>query len=162
MDLMARVQGFMVMKQKKLARELAEKYGVPEEEVSDVVESFLKDTYGPAQKLARDICNKERTVLLFIGKKDCNICKRCLPDIEHFLKEHKELEPIMLDYTQAEGLLYHMVQQQEKGMLPLIAMIAQGDIKLFFAGECIGQAAYEKYYHDLNRECSQNLYARSE
>jgi hypothetical protein len=162
MDLMARVQGFIAMKQKKLAEELAEKYRVSEDEVSEVVESFLSDTYGPAQKLAGDICGKEMPVLLFIGKKDCAICKRCLPDFERFLQEHKELEPIRIDYSQAEGLLYHMIQQQDKGMLPLIAMIAQGDIKMFFAGECIGREAYEKYYHDLHRECSQNLYAHSE
>ncbi len=159
---MARAHGFIAMKQKKLAGELAEKYGVPEDEVSEVVESFLKDTYGPALKLANDICGRERTVLLFISRKDCAICKRCRPDIERFLLDHKELEPVMLDYSQAEGLLYHMIQQQDKGMLPLIAMIVQGDIKMIFTGECIGQDAYEKYYHDLHKECSQNLYAHSE
>ena len=68
----------------------------------------------------------------------------------------------MLDYSQAEGLLYHMLQQQDKGMLPLIAMIVQGDIKMIFTGECISQDAYEKYYHNLHRESSQNLYAHSE
>ena len=162
MDLMARVQGFIAMKQKKLAGELAEKYGVPEDEVSEVVESFLKDTYGQALKLADEICGRERTVLLFIGRKYCAICKRCRPDFERFLLDHKELEPVMLDYSQAEGLLYHMIQQQDKGMLPLISMIVQGDIKMIFTGECVGQDAYEKYYHDLHRECSQNLYAHSE
>jgi hypothetical protein len=159
MDLMARVQGFISMKQEKLALELAEKYGVPEDEVSEVVESFLNDTYGPALRLAYDIHVRERTVLLFISRKDCVICKRCRPDFERFLVDHTDLEPVIIDYTQAEGLLYHMIQQQEKGMLPLIAMIVQGDIKMIFTGECISQDAYENYYH---RECSQNLYAHSE
>ena len=55
MDLNLKVQGFMARKQERLARELAEKYGVPLNEVDDVVDSFLKDTYGPALRLAESI-----------------------------------------------------------------------------------------------------------
>ena len=85
MNLIALVQGFMAAKQEQLSEELAEKYGVPVDEVAEIVESFLKDTYGPAEKLAEAIHSKERPVLLFIGRKDCAICQRSLPDLERFL-----------------------------------------------------------------------------
>ena len=44
MDLKAQVQGFMAKKEVQLSDELAEKYGVPPEEVAGVVNSFLMDT----------------------------------------------------------------------------------------------------------------------
>ena len=85
MDLNLKVQGFMARKQERLARELAEKYGVPLNEVDGVVDSFLKDTYGPALRLAESIHDKEKVILLFIGKKDCTICQKSRPILESFL-----------------------------------------------------------------------------
>ena len=159
MDLKAQVQGFMAKKQEQLSDELAEKYGVPPEEVAGVVESFLKDTYGPAIRLAQAIDGKEGAVLLFIGRKDCTICRRSEPILESFLSRHKDLELVKLDYSQPSGLLYHMIHNQEKGMLPLIAFIFQGAIRMIFTGECLHTAVYEKYYNDMLAECSQNIYA---
>ena len=159
MDLKAQVQGFMAKKQELLADELAKKYGVPSEEVADVVNSFLEDTYGPALKLAQTINSKERVVLLFIGKKDCSICQRSQPILERFLSQHKELELVKLDYSQPEGLLYHMIYSRENGMLPLIAFIFQDAIRMIFAGECLCATIYEKYYNGILAECSQNIYA---
>lgn len=158
MDLIARVQGFMAAKQEKLREELAEKYGVPEDELSDIVDSFLSDTYGSAIELAKAIKSKERPVLLFIGRKDCTICQRSLPVLERFLQDHKELELVKLDYSEAQGLLYHMIQQQDRGMLPMIAMIFRGSIRMLFTGEGIHEEIYEKYFNELRSECSQNIY----
>ncbi|VVB70742.1 Uncharacterised protein [uncultured archaeon] len=159
MDLTGRVQGFMAMKLKSFSVELAEKYGVPENEVADVVGSFLEDTYWPAQKLAEVISCKKNPVLLFIGKKDCPICQRCQVDLDAFLSSHKDLELIRVDYTTPEGLLYHMIQQQDTGKLPMIAMIYGGMITMFITGECIHSAVYEKYYNALRMQGSQNIYA---
>ena len=97
MDLKAQVQGFMAKKEVQLSDELAEKYGVPPEEVAGVVNSFLKDTYGPAIRLAQDIDGKEGVVLLFIGRKDCNICRRSEPILESFLSSHNDLVLVKLD-----------------------------------------------------------------
>ena len=149
MDLMARVQGFMTLKKERLSEELAEKYGVSEDEVAGVVDSFLKDTYGPALKAAGAI----------IGKKECAICQRSQPDLERFLENHRDLVLVKLDYSQPEGQLYHMIQQQNKGMLPLVAMIFKGQIRMIFTGECIDATVYERYYNELHSECSQNIYA---
>ncbi len=159
MDLMSRVQGFMARELERQSTELAEKYGVPQEEVSGVVESFLNDTYRAALEQAEAISRMERPVLLFIGRKDCAICRRSLPGMEEFLRGRPDLELVRLDYTEAPGLLYHMIVQQEKGMLPLIAMILKGCIRMLFAGECIGAEVYEKYYGDLQSGLSQNVYA---
>ena len=53
-----------------------------------MVDSFLKDTYGPATRLAEAIHDKERAVLLFIGRKDCAICQKSRPILESFLSSH--------------------------------------------------------------------------
>jgi hypothetical protein len=159
MDLMSRVQGFMALKMKRLSEELAEKYGVPEEEVSDIVSGFLKDTYGPAVEIAESISSKKQPVMLFIGREGCAICQRSKPELDLFLQDHSDLEPVLLDYSRPEGLLYHMIQQGESGLLPLIAMVFQGDIRMVFTGQCIHPEVYERYYEGLRSQCSQNIYA---
>ena len=98
-------------------------------------------------------------VLLFIGRKDCNICKRSEPILESFISSHTDLQLVILDYCQPSGLLYHMIHNQKNGMLPLIAFILNGDIKKIFTGECVNTEVYERYYNDMLAECSQNIYA---
>jgi hypothetical protein len=71
--------------------------------------------------------------------------------------DHKDLEFVNLDYSLPEGLLYHMIQQKDNGMLPLIAMIFQGSIKMIFTGECVHAAVYEKFYNHLRTECRQKI-----
>jgi hypothetical protein len=161
MDLKAQVQGFMARKEEQLSDELAQKYGVPLAEVADVVNSFLKDTYGPAieQAQAIDRMGRRKMVLLFIGRKDCSICKRSEPILESFLSHHTDLQLVKLDYCQPSGLLYHMIHSQKNGMLPLIAFILNGAIKKIFTGECLQRDDYERYYNEMLAECSQNIYA---
>jgi hypothetical protein len=160
MDLKAQVQGFMAGKEEQLSDELAEKYGVPLAEVADVVNSFLRDTYGPAIMQAQAIDRMERKmVLLFIGRKDCNICLRSEPILESFLSRHTDLQLVKLDYCQPSGLLYHIIHGQKNGVLPLIAFILNGAIRKIFTGECLNTDVYERYYNDMLAECSQNIYA---
>jgi len=161
MDLKAQVLGFMARKVEQLSDELAQKYGVPLAEVADVVNSFLKDTYGPAieQAQAIDRMGVGKMVLLFIGRKDCNICKRSEPILESFLSSHTDLQLVKLDYCQPSGLLYHMIHSQKNGMLPLIAFILNGAIKKIFTGECLQMDVYDRYYNEMLAECSQNIYA---
>jgi hypothetical protein len=157
MDLIALVQGFMAAKKKQFREDLANKYGIPADEVAGIVDPFLNDTYNRAEELAKAIYCKKHPVLLFIGRKDCAICQRCQPDLERFLLDHKDLELVNLDYSLPEGLLYHMIQQKDNGMLPLIAMIFQGSIKMIFTGECVHAAVYEKFYNHLRTECRQKI-----
>lgn len=158
-SLLDQLQDFMARKEEQLSEELSEKYGVPLEEVACVVQSFLKDTYGPAIRLAEELAGKNGPMLLFIGKKDCNVCRRCKPILDGFLSRHDELELVSLDYTQPEGLLYHIIVNQGTGMLPLIAFHLQGTIRMTFTGECSPLSVYEKCYGDILSECSQNIYA---
>lgn len=151
------VHGFMATKKKQFQEDLADKYGVPADEVAGIVDPFLEDTYNPAKVLADAICRKEHPVLLFIGRKDCAICQRCLPELERFLLDRKDLEFVNLDYSLPEGLLYHMIQQNDNGLLPLIAMIFRGSIKMIFTGECVHAAVYEKFYNHLRTECRQKI-----
>ena len=159
MDLMDHINGFMNTKLKEFSTELAEKYGVPENEVEDVVLGFLKDTYGPALNLAETVSRKDKPVLLFIWREGCAICQKSKPELERFLQAHSDIDLVMVEYSDPEGLLYHMINQKEHGMLPMIVMIFQGDIKMIFTGECVHPDVYEKYYKDLLVQCSQNIYA---
>lgn len=160
MDFMSRAQEFMATKTQRLSEDLAEKYGVTEDEIYDIVSCFLKDTYGPALEVAKSISKKtEKPIMLFIGREDCAICQRSWPEIERFLQTHDDIELVKLNYTNPPGLLYHMIHQEEKGQLPLIAMIFQGCIKMAFTGECIHPEVYERYYEDIGSGCSQNIYA---
>jgi hypothetical protein len=159
MDLMALVQGFMAEKQKQLSDELAEKYGVPQEEVAGVVDSFLKDTYGPATRMAQAIHDRQGGHLLFIGRKDCSVCQKSEPILKRFMSRHKDLELVKLDYSEPSGLLYHIIHRQENGKLPLIVFIFNGVVGMIFAGECLHATIYERYYNDMLAQCSQNIYA---
>ena len=105
MNLIVLVQGFKAAKQEQLCEDQAEKHGVPVDEVAEVVESFLKDTYRQAENLAEVIQSKERPVLLFIGRTDCIICQRSPPYLEKFLLDHKDFEGVLLDYSLPEGLI---------------------------------------------------------
>jgi len=159
MDLMSRARSFMAGQQERLSRELAEKYGVPAEDVNDAVSSFLEDTYGPALHMAELISEEIRPVALFIGREGCAICQKSLPELEAFLKNHQELKLVKLDYSSPEGLLYHMVPPEGSGLLPLIALIFKGKIGMFFTGKCVSSQAYEIGYRDVMTEGSQNIYA---
>ena len=159
MDLMSRLQEFMASQLERLSEELAEKYGVSEDDLSDDVATFLRETYGPAVKAASAICSRERPVLLFIGRNDCAICQRCQPELERFLQDHEELDLVKLDYAQPEGLLYHMIKNETEGVLPMIAMIFHGHIGKIFTGECAHPEVYERCYRDLRSQGCQNIYA---
>ena len=51
-----------------------------------------------------------------------------------------------------------MIHEGEKGMLPLIAFIFQGTMRMISYGECICTEVYENYYNELHAVCSQNIY----
>ena len=109
--------------------------------------------------MAEAISRKDKPVLLFIWRKGCAICQKSKPELEKFIQAHSDIDLVTVEYSDPEGLLYHMINQEENGMLPMIAMIFQGNIKMVFTGECIHPEVYEKYYKDLLVECSQNIYA---
>lgn len=159
MDLMGRVKVFLASQLERLSEEPAEKYGVSKEELSDDMAAFLRETYGPALEAARAICRKERPVVLFIGRKGCAICQRCQPGLERFIQDHVELDLVKLDYAKPEGLLYHMIRHEAKGLLPMIAMIFEGRIRKVFTWECVQPDVYERCYRDLESGGCQNIYA---
>jgi len=149
MDLMDHVKGFLNSKHNRLSAKLADKYGVPVSDVEDDVSEFLANSYGPALNLAESISRKDKPVLLFIWRKGCAICQKSKPELEKFVQAHSDLDFIAVDYSDTEGILYHMINQEETGMLPMIAMISRGQIKMVFTGVCIHPDIYEKYYHEV-------------
>ena len=158
LNLISLAEEFIAKKQEEIGLELAMKYRLSFDEVSEIVSAFLEDSYGPAMALAEEIGRREGLVLLFIGRKDCTICQRCMTILERFIIEHREIEPVILEYSQPEGLLYHLIHREERGMLPLIAFISQGKIMMKTCGECAAEHVYEQCYRDIRDDCRQNLY----
>jgi hypothetical protein len=98
-------------------------------------------------------------VVLFIGKADCAVCQRSKPALLKFLRTHQELKLISVDYSDLRDLLYHILQDGEKGPLPMISMIYRGSVKAIIIRECIHQEIYERCYSSLGPGGSQNIYA---
>lgn len=159
MDLKSRLQGYFSFKLERLSADLASKHGMARDEAEDLVRDFLKETYGPAERLAWELSQEENPVVLFIGKADCAVCQRSKPALLKFLRTHPELKLISVDYSDLRGLLYHILQDGEKGPLPMISMIYRGSVKTIITGECIHQEIYERCYSSLGPGGSQNIYA---
>jgi hypothetical protein len=152
MNLLDLASEFMANKQDQLSRELGEKYDIPPEEVAGVVQSFLGDSYEPALRLAERLAGKSGILLLFIAKTDCSVCERCKPILKDFLSRHEEIEVAKLDYAEPEGLLYHIINSKDRGRLPMIAFIFQGEVRMVFTGECSSAGVYEKFYGGIISE----------
>ncbi len=159
MDLKSHVQDYFSSKLQRLSADLASKHGMTRDEAEDVVRDFLKETYGPAERLVQELSQEENPVVLFIGKADCVVCQRSMPALLKFLRKHTELKLISIDYSDPWGLLYHILYDGEKGPLPMIAMIYKGSVKAVVTGECVHQEIYERCYSSLGPDGSQNIYA---
>jgi hypothetical protein len=146
MDLVSLFQADLDSQQDKFRKALAEKYGVPDEDLDRIISEFLSNTYGPALAVAEAISRSEKPLILFIGKEGCAICQRSLPKREIFLQDHQDISLVRLEYSEPSGLLYHAINQESNGALPLIALISGGSIMKVFTGECIHPEAYEEYY----------------
>lgn len=153
MDLMDRVQNFLVKQHEKLLNDLLDKYGIPPDEqegYEDIVSRFLEETYGPAKKMAESIYNIEQPAILFIGEKDCPICQNSQRELDHFIKLHKDVKLVGIDYSKPQGMLCHMINQEDfEGLLPIIAMLYGGHMKKVWSGEIIPPDVYEMYYNIL-------------
>jgi hypothetical protein len=109
MDLKSRLQGYFSFKLERLSADLASKHGMARDEAEDLVRDFLRETYGPAERLAWELSQEEEPVVLFIGKADCAVCQRSKPALLKFLRTHPELKLISVDYSDLRGLLYHIL-----------------------------------------------------
>ena len=154
MELMGCVKDYLTKELRRFTEELAEKYGVPAHEIEGDVSEFLEDKYGPAKRLAVMIFRTNQPSILFIGQENCTICRRCRPELETFLMRHKDMQFFKIDYSEPEGLLYHMTQPGDGGLLPMIALIFEGSIRMVYTGECVLPDVYENYYINLKSEYS--------
>lgn len=153
MDLMDRVQNFLVKQHEKLLNDLLDKYGIPPDEhgeYEEVVSRFLEETYGPAEKLAESICKIEQPAILFIGEKDCPICQNSQRELDLFINFHKDVKLVRIDYLKPQGMLCHMINREDfDGLLPIIAVLYRGCLKKVWSGEIITPDVYEMYYNTL-------------
>lgn len=154
MELGSRIQEFLVSRRRKLRTELESRYGVPPEEMDGVVDRVIDQTYGKAIALAEEICCMKQPVLLFIWQRGCPICRDSEPEFARFSESHPEILPIILDYSKSEGLIYHIFNQEEEGMLPLISMISNGELKMMSTGQRVTLEMYETVYSSLTNSAA--------
>ncbi|MBN1322859.1 MAG: hypothetical protein JW986_02505 [Methanotrichaceae archaeon] len=153
MELLNKVQEYLEVQQEKLQGELAAKYALPQDEADELriaVTRYLDKTYGPAIDLARYICGRKGTVVLFIGREGCEICHDSQFGLDRFISEHGDVELVKVSYSDPAGLLYHLIHGDEGGLLPLIAMIRTGHLNMTFTGVRLLPEVYEKYYSSLS------------
>lgn len=149
MELGSRIREFLVSRRRKLRAELESRYGVPPEEMDGLVDRVIDQTYRKALALAEEISCMKRPVLLFIWQSACPICRDSHPEFAQFSENHPEILPISLDYSKAEGLIYHILNQEDDGMLPLISLISNGELKMMSIGRRVTLEMYESIYSSL-------------
>jgi hypothetical protein len=98
--------------------------------------------YGPAITFADQIGDCVSPSVLFIWKEDCQICKRIWPILEESLRDRPYVRLWKINYADPAGLLYHILHSGD-GLLPLIAIIKNGQVVLLKTGEVVPQKVYE-------------------
>jgi len=149
---MGLVQEFITQKRARLRTTLAAKYGLSSEEMDEVQEAvdlFLEKNYGPAVSLAEEISKIQQPVVLFIGREDCAICQESKPLVTKFVQDHGDVRFVKLDYSDPAGRMYHILHQEDRGLLPLTALIYRGCVRMLFTGQPVSSETYESYYHAL-------------
>ncbi|NYT02940.1 MAG: hypothetical protein GKC10_09335 [Methanosarcinales archaeon] len=152
MQLTGLVQEFLAQNRDRLRSMLAAKYGISSEEMDEVraaVDRFLEKNYGAAVSLAEEISEMQQPVMLFIGREDCAICQESKPAVLRFAGDHREVRLVKLDYSEPAGRMYHILHQEDKGLLPLTALIYRGCVRMLFTGKPVPSETLESYYRAL-------------
>lgn len=140
MELERLIRDFLVRSRRDLRAQLEAKYGLDPDEIDEILDRMIHRVYGPALSLAESL--KHGRVALFIEREGCQVCRDAAPEFEHFLKDHPDFSCVRLEYSKPEGLIYHILHQEESGRLPLVALISNGTVLVLETG---GARAFEEY-----------------
>lgn len=140
MELERLIRDFLVRSRRDLRAQLEAKYGLDPDEIDEILDRMIHRVYGPALSLAESL--KHGRVALFIEREGCPVCRDAAPEFERFLEDHPDFSCIRLEYSKPEGLIYHILHQEESGRLPLVALISDGTVMMLETG---GARAFEEY-----------------
>ncbi|MCQ8903808.1 MAG: hypothetical protein NQU42_06940 [Methanothrix sp.] len=142
MELERLIRDFLVRSRRDLRAQLEAKYGLDPDEIDEMLDRMIHRVYGPALSLAESL--KHGRVALFVEREGCSVCRDTTPELERFLKDHPDFSCIKLEYSKPEGLIYHILHQEESGRLPLVALISDGTVMMLETGSARAFAEYER------------------
>ncbi len=140
----------------KVVQAFAEKQSIKMEQVlkSDgvLIEQYVHSKYHGVERAISEIREFKCPVVLSIrrdpcGEAVCMICKRDQPNIEKLQRIYDDRIVFYDLYDSSpEAALYHIIHQGEgEKLLPLIAIIHNGEVKKYWSGRPVEVEEYREY-----------------
>jgi hypothetical protein len=140
----------------KVVEAFAEKHSMMMEQVLKsqgvVIDNYVHTKYQAVERAISEITEFTRPVVLSIrrdpcGEAVCMICERDQPNIEKLRRIYDDRIVFYDLYVSSpEAALYHIIHQggSEK-LLPLIAVIHNGEVKKYWSGRPVEVEEYREY-----------------
>ena len=140
----------------KVVEAFAEKHSMTIEQVLKsqgvVIDIYVHGKYQAVERVVTEITDFKRPVVLSIrrdpcGEAVCMICERDQPNIEKLQRIYDDRIVFYDLYDSSlEGALYHIIHQGEgEKLLPLIAVIHNGEVKKYWSGRQVEVEEYREY-----------------
>jgi len=160
MNLKTLVYQHQQMFKQKVAEALAAKYSMSIEQVltkhEDVIERYVQERYKGVEQAVSRILSYKRPVVLSIRRDPCSgdVCMICERDQSH-IEELRRLYGDQTDFyeifdSSPEAAIYHVIHQSEgEKLLPLTAVIYEGEVKKYWSGRSVEVAEYREFLDRL-------------
>jgi hypothetical protein len=140
----------------KVVQAFAEKHAMTMEQVLKsqgvLIDQYIHSKYQDVRRAISEITGFKRPVVLSIrrdpcGEAVCMICERDQPNIEKLQRIYDDRIVFYDLYDSSpEAALYHIIHQGEgEKLLPLIAVIHNGEVKKYWAGRQVEVEEYREY-----------------
>ena len=140
----------------KVVQAFAEKHAMTMEQVLKsqgvVIDLYIHRKYKYVERAVSEITEFKRPVVLSIrrdpcGDAVCMICERDQPNIEKLQRVYADRIVFYDLYDSSpEAALYHIIHQGKgEKLLPLIAVIHNGEVKKYWAGRPVEVEEYRDY-----------------
>ncbi|MBA5942537.1 MAG: hypothetical protein H0M93_04345 [Methanophagales archaeon] len=145
----------------KVERLFAKKYEISIEQVREehkaAIEQYIQGKYKGIDRVVSKILEFKLPVVLSIRRDPCSeyvcmICERDKPNIEELRQLYSDrIGFIDVFDSTPEGALYHIIQQHGEceNLLPLIAIIYNGEVIKYWSCRPVGVEEYRKYLDPL-------------
>ncbi len=140
----------------KVVQAFAEKHAMTMEQVLKsqgvVIDHYIHSKYKYVERAVSEITEFKRPVILNIRRDPCGeaVCKICERDQSNVEKLQRIYDDRIVFYdlydSSPEGALYHIIHQGKgEKLLPLIAVIHNGEVKKYWSGRPVEVEEYREY-----------------
>lgn len=140
----------------KVVEAFAEKHSMAVEQVLKsqgvVIDNYVHSKYQAVERKISELMEFKRPVVLSIrrdpcGDAVCMICERDQPNIEKLKRIYSDKIVFYDVYDSSpEGALYHIIHQGEgEKLLPLTAVVHNGEVKRYWSGRPVKVDEYREY-----------------